>query len=124
MPLMRAPPIIVSAQDSKPKSSIKPSIKVRISSRDMVPGNRNCAENSRASRGVAVASNESSCITYAMRSRNSTGLMRWPATVIVPVISVLAADADRPASTLRMLDLPAPEGPMMAQTVPAGTGRK
>ena len=80
-----------------------------------------CAENSRASRGVAVASNESSCITYAMRSRNATGLIFVPPTEMFPVISMPAADADRPASTLRMLDLPAPEGPMMAATFPLGT---
>ena len=111
IPLIRAPPIITSAQSKSPKLDKVFSTNSSISVFEYSEGNRRLALNVSASLGVEVAINASSCITYAILDRNSTGFIFMSPTLKLPWMFIPEALADRPARTLSKELLPEPEGP-------------
>jgi hypothetical protein len=70
------------AHSVRPSSSSSWSTFFSMASVETELGKRIFPLNNKASRGVAVAINESSCMTYAMFLRYVTGFMTRPATQI------------------------------------------
>ena len=116
MPLMSAPPTIVSAQSKSPNSVSIRFVREFRSMSVVLLGSRSLAENKIASRGVEVTCNESSWATNAILFRTSIlvgsteKLFRRTSLSTTNGPPVLA----RPDKTFSSVLFPLPLGPMIA----------
>mmetsp|Transcript_5238 Transcript_5238/g.11659 ORF Transcript_5238/g.11659 Transcript_5238/m.11659 type:complete len:298 (-) Transcript_5238:132-1025(-) len=114
IPLMTELPMYVSAHRRRPKAPNNSSMSILVDG-DSSWSKRRAAENWSASRGVAVASISSFCITYAIRDRNCRGFTGRPAIKTRPVMDTLPClpPLIRPARTFKSVVFPHPLGPKM-----------
>mmetsp|Transcript_9261 Transcript_9261/g.15042 ORF Transcript_9261/g.15042 Transcript_9261/m.15042 type:complete len:218 (+) Transcript_9261:4065-4718(+) len=117
-PRINSEPTIVSCTWVKPSESNKSSIIPSLSSSVVPFGNLNLAENSSASRAVAVGNMRSSCCTYATLARIDLGstkrsfMINSPLTIFFPPVKTL------PDKQFNRLVFPLPDGPINAQQSP------
>mmetsp|Transcript_42740 Transcript_42740/g.134880 ORF Transcript_42740/g.134880 Transcript_42740/m.134880 type:complete len:265 (-) Transcript_42740:153-947(-) len=107
-------PIRVSATCARSTSSIVASISSSRSCRPMSGPSRSAQTNQSVSRTVSVEWQQSSCITYAHVARKS-GPRSEPFSRTSPSTTPTRLVSAR---TSRRVDLPQPDGPMMAVSVP------
>ena len=118
-PRVNSSPMRLSATFTSPNSRIHPATTLYVSLLAVSGGNRSAALNIRCSQTVDVPGSTSVCCTYPLACRTSRAVTASPSSLTVPCAT--CPRGVRPARKSSSVDLPAPDGPRIANSPDAAS---